>query len=781
MPKAIVVFSDGTGNSSAALFKTNVWRMYDALDQSQPGEGERRQIAYYDNGVGTSTFKPLAMLGGVFGFGLKRNLLSLYKFVCRNYEDRDEIYAFGFSRGGFTIRLLVGLIATQGLINSRKQVVLDRHAIEAYREYRRRFNQTGGLVTFFRNLRDLIVKMIRRLGGVPSYDKTKNAQPSIRFIGVWDTVAAYGMPISELTRGIDKWVWPLSMPNYRLSNKVATARHALALDDERDTFHPLLWDEVWEEQLIADKSSGVQSGRLQQVWFAGMHSDVGGGYPDDSLAYVSLEWMLDEARKAGLRFKPHASEQIHTIANPYGPMHNSRSGLGGYYRYQPRKITARLKDPDKSTTIMQNPDLEGHGLLTSVQVHESVVRRIVQGTDGYAPIVLPDEFKVVTANGLKAPPGHHDNQAARAIKQEAVWNDVWRRRVNYFSAVAVSLAIVLMPWFPDAAACAGPQCLLSPVINAVGAILPGFLDRWVDAFSRSPGVFLGLVVLLGLLLSNASRLQTLIKDQMAGLWQRSFSDERMSDDLCRDREDLGKGLIYKLRTGSLYQMVLAYLKWRLVPSAFGVTLLLFLVALAVLVSATVYIRADIAIAERTGSDCASGKFDQVGDEARRVTGFRTETPCWPTGVAVTKGENYRVSLVMTDQWIDNTIVTDPTGFGADKMGVFGSLFAPLRRSVADPWFRPMLKIVAKSGMNHTHALDMLSASSAHANLFFAEFKARQTGEAVFFVNDAVDRWPFARNEFYRNNLGTADLCIERVFREAAPPRPAQCLAKWVTK
>ena len=75
---------------------------------------------------------------------------------------------------------------------------------------------------------------------------------NIEFVGVWDTVAAYGMPIAELTRGIDQWVWPLSMPDYKLSTKVKMARHALALDDERDTFHPLLWDEVAERQPVED-------------------------------------------------------------------------------------------------------------------------------------------------------------------------------------------------------------------------------------------------------------------------------------------------------------------------------------------------------------------------------------------------------------------------------------------------------------------------------------------------------------------------------------------------
>src|SRR5690606_471741 len=126
----------------------------------------------------------------------------------------------------------------------------------------------------------------------------------IAFVGVWDTVAAYGSPIAEVTKGIDRWVWPLSMPDYKLSPKVQMARHALALDDERDTFQPLLWDEVNERQLI--QRGEVSPTRLRQVWFAGMHSDVGGGYPDDSLAHVSLLWMTEEASKAGLRVRQDA-------------------------------------------------------------------------------------------------------------------------------------------------------------------------------------------------------------------------------------------------------------------------------------------------------------------------------------------------------------------------------------------------------------------------------------------------------------------------------------------
>lgn len=114
MPKNIILLSDGTGNSANRLFKSNVWRLYQALDLSE--SDPPRQMAYHDDGVGTSSFKPLALIGGAFGWGLKRNVLDLYCFLSRHYEKDDRIYGFGFSRGAFTIRVLAGLILSQGVV-----------------------------------------------------------------------------------------------------------------------------------------------------------------------------------------------------------------------------------------------------------------------------------------------------------------------------------------------------------------------------------------------------------------------------------------------------------------------------------------------------------------------------------------------------------------------------------------------------------------------------------------------------------------------------------------
>ena len=175
MARKIVVLSDGTGNSSAALWRTNVWRTFDALDLSSSD-----QVAFYDDGVGTSSFKPLAILGGAFGIGLRRNVIDIYKFVCRNYQtDGDEIFGFGFSRGAFTIRVVTGLILDQGLVQADNEIDLDRLATAAYKDYHSRKYHTVWWEIFNKDHK------------TPP-PKAANNKPvsGIRFLGLWDTVAA---------------------------------------------------------------------------------------------------------------------------------------------------------------------------------------------------------------------------------------------------------------------------------------------------------------------------------------------------------------------------------------------------------------------------------------------------------------------------------------------------------------------------------------------------------------------------------------------------------------
>ena len=236
----IAVFSDGTGNSSATLFRTNVWRLYQAVDLHDPQKPPQpRQFAYYDDGVGTSPFKPLALLGGAIGLGLGRNVRDLYAFVCRTYrhgkvcptpqdlEDAlgagekpaDRIYAFGFSRGAFTIRVLTGLILTEGIVPyDGDEAALQRHVAAAYRSYRaKRYGNGRPIVRLVRGARDAILavrdrwfgyKPYRHLRKIGSPEEAESERVRVEFVGVWDTVAAYGLPVDELTRAVDRLSGP---------------------------------------------------------------------------------------------------------------------------------------------------------------------------------------------------------------------------------------------------------------------------------------------------------------------------------------------------------------------------------------------------------------------------------------------------------------------------------------------------------------------------------------------------------------------------------------------
>ena len=226
MEKNIILLSDGTGNSAAKLQKTNVWRVYRALDLST---GD--QLAEYDDGVGTSSLRPLALLGGAFGVGLARNVRHLYAFLSRNYRDADEkVFAFGFSRGAYTIRILIGLVRNQGLVDPEyPEQRFQREVLNRWDAFRR--------------------ERFRRLRRMPDEQtpldvvKTRGLVPQFEFVGLWDTVGAYGLPIDELQHAIDLYIYPFSFSDRHLSSIVKCAYHALSLDDERRTFHPILWDE----------------------------------------------------------------------------------------------------------------------------------------------------------------------------------------------------------------------------------------------------------------------------------------------------------------------------------------------------------------------------------------------------------------------------------------------------------------------------------------------------------------------------------------------------------
>ncbi|MEV8034942.1 DUF2235 domain-containing protein [Streptomyces sp. NPDC086182] len=270
MSKRLVICCDGTWNFADQPSRTNVAKV--ALSVLPGSVDGREQRVYYHSGVGTNRWERLS--GGAFGVGLSPNILDAYRFLVDTYEPGDELFFFGFSRGAFTARSLAGLVRNSGILR-RDQADRIRQAWALYRDRIER--PSGTASTLFR--------------------RTYARETEIHFIGVWDTVGALGIPVPDAA-----WLRPaVTWFNHRwafhdtdLSRYVKGAFHALAIDEQRSSFRPTLWHQ--------QPGAAEQGQELKQVWFAGVHCDVGGGYKEAGLSDIPLLWMVDQARRFGLRF-----------------------------------------------------------------------------------------------------------------------------------------------------------------------------------------------------------------------------------------------------------------------------------------------------------------------------------------------------------------------------------------------------------------------------------------------------------------------------------------------
>ena len=269
MPKRLVVCCDGTWNrpDQPGGSPTNVSKL--ALGLARADAEGAGQLLFYQRGVGTRRFERLR--GGAFGFGLSRNVQDCYRFLVESYEPGDELYFFGFSRGAFTARSTAGFVRNSGILR-REHVDRIEEAYDLYRSRESNTHPTGIEAQIFRQMY--------------SHEGTEEA---VHFVGVWDTVGSLGIPLAPpfVNR---RW----GFHDTTLSSSVRFAYQALAIDERRKPFRPT----VWKQQPDATGQT------LEQVWFAGVHSDVGGGYPEPELAEIALLWMVERARAAGLEFKP---------------------------------------------------------------------------------------------------------------------------------------------------------------------------------------------------------------------------------------------------------------------------------------------------------------------------------------------------------------------------------------------------------------------------------------------------------------------------------------------
>lgn len=401
MSKNIISCADGTGNKGGATPNSNVYKIYKAIDKCAKSTTEEhtnltRQTAFYDNGVGTEESKLIRTICGAIGIGFKKNVCDLYKYLARNYEPGDKVFFFGFSRGASTVRACIGFIHKCGLIKgkdlrNREVDALINKAFCAYKNHRDAPDKAECI----------------------KHSNISHGEIDIQFVGIWDTVVALGFPkrtdiIGPISFLLDKafcsiecigeHFYPHKFYHYRLSNKVKNTYQALAIDDERTSF----WPHVIREQVIED-------GNIEQVWFAGMHSNVGGGYGRTGTASISLYWIMLKAKECGLFFNKCELKKAKEDSNPHGRIHNSRGGLATIYRYHPREIESLCECRLKS----------------KIKIHQSAIDRLIDRTANYTPGQLPGEFIVVNDDSSQS-------SFNLAPKEDTNW---WKYRELYENLV----------------------------------------------------------------------------------------------------------------------------------------------------------------------------------------------------------------------------------------------------------------------------------------------------------------------------------------------------------
>jgi uncharacterized protein (DUF2235 family) len=414
MPKNIIICADGTGNTTVKGRGTNVFKLYEAVDQN----GHRfdstatQQVAIYHDGVGTETLKWVRIFGGIFGWGLSRNVKQLYGELARVYDPDDRIFLFGFSRGAFTVRTLAGLVTSCGILDPTRYPTnrgFRRGIRQAYRHYRRKY-QTA-LSRMMRGKVAIDDEFLRKQYSVGIEAFADPDRKLIEFIGVWDTVDAVGSPFG-IADVINSTVYRFKFPSNTLSAEVAYAAHALALDEPRQSFEPLLWCEEPDD-----------AGRVEQVWFAGSHSNVGGGYPRQGMSLVALDWMMRKAEDRGLRFLPQHRSLYRDGTDVDDKLYDPRAGLGMFYRWEPRNVADLCRKNN-----------------VAPKVHRTVFQRIARNTEGYAPGSVPPDSVVVTsslpqtAEQIRALVTSHHEGGASLIERE--------RRAHRLGKTAYWLMIV---------------------------------------------------------------------------------------------------------------------------------------------------------------------------------------------------------------------------------------------------------------------------------------------------------------------------------------------------
>lgn len=374
MPKNIVICCDGTGNEINENI-SNVLKLFRCLKQDE------NQRVYYDPGVGTlsrsdawNRFKLNAKMvfGLATGWGLDDNILDAYRFLMETYEEGDRIYLFGFSRGAYAVRALAGFLYLVGLLRP-DQNNLAGYALVAYKQASEKDD----------------LKIAWRFHQI-----SKARRVPIHFVGVWDTVSSMIVPRP------DRFYIPSLqvLPYTRTNPGVGVFRQAISIDERRRMFRLNAWRPPEEFKPDPFSKSG-KAHDTSQLWFAGTHSDVGGGWPEpkSGLSKIALEWMIDEAGKYGLQLntqmvnhlvrghKRRGARHDYVPPDPAADINESMTRGWRVLEWLPKRD--RWKEwPDRQSFLgFYLPRAEPRFVPHDVEVlHPSVLERLKLGPD-YRP------------------------------------------------------------------------------------------------------------------------------------------------------------------------------------------------------------------------------------------------------------------------------------------------------------------------------------------------------------------------------------------------------------
>jgi uncharacterized protein (DUF2235 family) len=304
MGKKIIFCADGTWDEPGK--DTNVYKIYKALTTSAD------QVPYYDDGVGSDGILIQKLAGGAFGAGLFQKIKDGYTKIAHTYEKGDEVFIFGFSRGAYTARALAGMIAVSGLPTANFTDEVVDTAFEAYRNK----DQRAALLAELNKTCDLF-------------------DAKLSMVGVWDTVGSLGIP--AIFGGVSPILY--GFIDTSLHPDVLNAYHAMAIDEKRAEFPATLW------------TSPAPGQTLEQVWFCGVHCDVGGSYPDDSdgsaLSDLTLAWMMSKASALGLEFDSAVESKYALPMDPKFALdtkHESWNPLWAFWKHRPIAASSTIAD-----------------------------------------------------------------------------------------------------------------------------------------------------------------------------------------------------------------------------------------------------------------------------------------------------------------------------------------------------------------------------------------------------------------------------------------------------